>query len=279
VQPTRRLPSRDRLSVLTAVILLAFALSRFLDLPTRSYSTTLFGSPLGIELNGPVLMLVLVAALISAGSDTLIRSHPALAGRQGDGTAIHWILPGATAVVLGAALNQLPTGPLWWLGLALTALALMLVLVAEYTVVDRADPAWELAALGLTALVYALALILFALLRSLGARALISASIGGLVAAALAWRLFALKRAQPGRATLHAGLVGLLVAEAIWAINYWRVAPGSAGLLAMVPFYLAVGLAQQHLTGSLTRRIWVEYIVVGALGMVIALAYALGAEG
>jgi hypothetical protein len=261
---------------LTAVILLAFALSRFLDLPTRSYSTTLFGSPLGIELNGPVLMLVLVAALISAGSDTLIRSHPALAARPNERTAIHWILPGATAVVLGAALNELPTGPLWWLGLGLTALALMLVLVAEYTVVDRADPAWDLAALGLTALAYTLALILFALLRSLGARALISASIGGLVAMALAWRLFTLKRAAPARATLQAALVGLIVAEAIWAINYWRVVPGSAGLLAMIPFYLAVGLAQQHLMGSLTRRIWLEYVIVGSVGMAIALAYALG---
>jgi hypothetical protein len=68
----------------------------------------------------------------------------------------------------------------------------------------------------------------------------------------------------------------MVVAEAVWALNYWRVAPGSAGLLAMIPFYLAVGLAQQHLSGGLTRRIWLEYIVVGAVGMAIALVYALG---
>jgi hypothetical protein len=276
VPSARHFPNRDRLSVLTAVILLAFALARFLDLPTRSFGTTLFGSPLGIELNGPVLMLVLVAALISAGSDTLIRSHPALAGRRGERTAIHWILPGATAVVLGAVLNQLPTGPVWWLGLGLTALALILVLVAEYTVVERGDPAWDLAALGLTALAYTLALILFALLRSLGARALISASIGGLMASALAWRLFALKTIAAGRAALYATVVGLAVAEAIWAINYWRVVPSSAGLLAMIPFYLVVGLAQQHLTGGLTRRIWLEYVIVGSLAMAIALAYTFG---
>jgi len=279
VPPSRSLPSRDRLSVLTAVIVLAFALTRFLDLPARSLATTLFGSPLGLELNGPLLMMVLVAALISAGADTLIRSHPlysaapTLAGQPGQRTFMHWILPGATALVLGAVLNRAPDGPLWWFGLALTAVALIVVLIAEYIVVDRSDPAWDMATLGLTALAYAVALILFALLRSLSARALVSATVGGFVGASLAWRLLALKGAPSGPAAANALVVGLVVAEAIWAINYWRVSPGSAGLLAMIPFYVSVGVAQQHLTGRLSARIWIEYIVVGGLGLAIALFY------
>jgi hypothetical protein len=276
--------------VLTAVIVLAFALTRFLDLPMRTWATSFLGSPLGLELNGPVLMMVLVAALISAGSDTLVRSHPHLAGQPAARTVIHWILPGATALVLGAALNRLPDGVLWWLGLGLTALALIAVLIAEFIVIDRSDPGWDVAALALTALAYALALLLFALLRSLSARALVSATIGGLAAAALALRLFALKApgtpghlpgpgepqaaAPPGRRALLALLAGLVVAEAIWAINYWRVSPASAGLLAMIPFYLGVGLAQQHLANRLSRRIWIEYGVVGVLGLAIALFYA-----
>ncbi|MCC7360850.1 MAG: hypothetical protein IT317_15315 [Anaerolineales bacterium] len=273
---TRFLPSRDRLSVLTAMIVLAYALARFLDLPARTLTTTLFGSPLGLDLDGPLLMLVLVAALISAGADTLIRSHPTLAGQIGRRTFIHWILPGATAIVLGAALNQLPDGPLWWLGLVVVAVALIAVLVAEYTAVDRNDAGWDLAALGLTALAYAVALVLFALLRSLSVRALVSATVSGMVAAALAWRLLALKVAPSAAAALHAAVVGLVVAEAIWAINYWRVSPGSAGLLAMIPFYLAIGLAQQHLVGRLTARLWIEYVVVGGLALAIALFYSFG---
>ncbi len=271
MQPPRHLPSRDRLSVLTAIILLAYALARALDLPTRAVGTTLFGSALGFELNGPVLMLLLVAALISAGSDTLIRSHPRLAGWTGYPTVVHWIMPGMTALALGNVLNRTPDGPLWWLGLGLSALALLAVLVAEYTVVDREDSAWDMAALGLTALTYALALVLFALLHSLSARALIAASASGLIAAALAMRLFALKSAPLGRAALYAGLVGLITAEAAWAISYWRVSASSAALLALIPFYLTVGVAQQQLAGRLTRRIWIEYGVVAALGLVIAL--------
>jgi hypothetical protein len=150
------------------------------------------------------------------------------------------------------------------------------VLVAEYIVVDRSDPAWDAATLGLTALAYALALILFALLRDISARALVSATVGGLVGTSLAWRLLALRGAPAGPAALHALVVGLVVAETIWAISYWRVSPGSAGLLAMIPFYLCVGVAQQHLTGRLSARIWIEYSVVGALALAIALFYSFG---
>jgi hypothetical protein len=277
VQPIRHIPDRDRLSVLTAVILLAYALARLLDVPARVFDTTLFGSPLGFELNGPVLMMILVAALISAGSDTLIRSHPRLASRP-DGarahTVQHWIMPGATALALGGLLNRAPDGVLWWLGLGVSAIVLIAVLIAEYTLVDRADAAWQFAALSLTALAYALALVLFALLHSLSARALISASGAGLAGGLLALRLFALKAAPVRPALLYAGVVALVVAEATWALNYWRVASSSAALLAMIPFYLAAGLAQQHFVGRLTRRIWVEYGVVGALALAVALLYA-----
>lgn len=271
---TRHFPSRDRLSVLTAVILLAYALTRFLDLPVRALHTTVFGSALSLELGGPLLMLVLTGALIGTGADTLIRSHPAFARRGARSTVQHWLLPGATALVLGAALNRLPEGLLWWLGLGVSALALLAVLVAEYVLVDPDDPAREAAALTLTALAYALALVLFVLLRSLGARAAISAPVGGLVAAGLAWRLFALRQVPVGPATVYAGLIGLIAAEIIWALNYWRVNASSAGVLAMIPFYFGVGIAQHHLSGRLSPRVWVEYGLVGGLGFAIALWYA-----
>jgi hypothetical protein len=141
--------------------------------------------------------------------------------------------------------------------------------------VDRADPAWELAALGLAALAYALALLSFALLYGFGARAAISATVGGVMAAALALRLFRLRISETTRTGLYAAVVGLITAEAIWAISYWRIAPVSAGLLAMIPFYLSAGLAQQQLAGRLTRRLWIEYGVVGAVALVIAAVYGL----
>ena len=260
--------------MLTAVILLAYALARALDLPTRTVSTTLFGSPLGVELNGPVLMLLLVAALISAGSDTLIRSHPRLEGWTGYATIVHWIVPGAAALALGSVLNRAPNGPLWWLGLGVSAVALIAILVAEYIVVDPEDGAWNAAALALTAITYALALVLFGLLHSLSARALISATGAGLVGAALSLRLFALKGSAVGGAGLFALVIGLISAETMWALGYWRVSAFSAALLALVPFYVTAGLAQQHLANRLTPRLWVEYLIVAAIGLTIALISA-----
>ena len=273
MNPSRSFPSRDQLSVLTAVIVLAYALARFLDIPAHAIGGTFFGSALGLELNGQFVMMLLVAALISAGSDTLIRSHPAFAGRAAGTTIVHWIIPGATALVLGAALNRLPDGPVWWLGLGGSAVGLIVVLIAEYVVVDPEAPRREAAVLALTALAYALALILFVVMHSLSARAAISATVSGLVAAGLAWRLFTLHGAPPGRASLYAALAGLVCAEVIWALNYWRVPSSSAALMATIPFYISVGLAQQHLAGRLTRRVWIEFAVVGGLGLLIALWY------
>ena len=269
----RPFPSRDQLSVITATIVLAYALGRFLELPQREVATTLFGSALGFELSGPFLMLVFTAALISAGSEMIIRAHPLFAGQPARRTRIHWILPGATALVMGAALNHAASTPLWWLVLGCSVVALVVVLIAEYLVVDPTDPRREAAALALTTLAYLLALILFILLRRLGARAAISATLGGGVAAALTLRLFALKFAPLWRSALYAALVGLVCAETIWALNYWAIPATGAALLTMIPFYVGEGLAEQHLLGRLTQRIWIEFGVIGGLVLALALVW------
>ncbi len=271
--PVRHFPDRDRLSIVTAVILLAYALARFVELPSREISATLLGSSIGLELNGQFIILLMVAALISTGSDTLIRSHPRFEHRS-LGALSHWILPGSAALVLGLLLNLAPLGPLWWLGLGLSALLLVNVLVAEYTVVDQADPAFQAAAFGLTALTFIIALAIFGWIRFTGTRAALSATSTALVAGLLALRLFVLNRASFQRSLMFAGVIGLVCGEAMWALNYWRVTPIGAGLLLLVVFYVLHGLAQQHLTGQITRRVIVEFAVVGVVGGLIGLSLA-----
>ena len=271
--PARHFPDRDRLSVVTAVIVLAYALARIVELPSRPLSATLFGSSIGIELNGQVIILLMVAALISTGSDTLIRSHPRFA-RESMRTFAHWILPGGTALALGLLLNLAPVGPVWWLGLGVSALLLVTVLVAEYTVVDQNDPAYHAAAFGLTALTYIVAIAIFGWTRYVGARAALSATGIALAAGLLALRLFILGGAGLRRSAVFAGVIGLVCGEAMWALNYWRVTPVGAGLLTLVLFYTLHGVANQHLTGQVTRRVVIEYAIVGLIGGVVGFLFA-----
>jgi len=245
--------------VLTAVIVLAYALTRFLS------------GREGVSAS-PWLLPGLVAALISTGADALIRSHPKF---HGGPTLVHWIVPGITALGLGTALEQLPDGPLWWLGLAVSAVALIAVLIAEYVVVDETDRNRTTAAWLLGGLIYALALMLFWLAQTAAASEAAAAGITGLAALALAWRLFVLGRTSPGRAAVFAAVVGLISAQAVWLVGYWPVLASGAALLSLLPFYLSVGLLQQHLRGHLTGRVWLEYGLVGLMALALTLAFGL----
>jgi hypothetical protein len=271
--PVRHFPNQDRLSVITAVIVLSYALARFIELPAQEFSTRLFGSSIGIELNGRLILLIMIAALISTGSETLIRSHPRAQAGYGR-NALHWILPGWTALGLGLLLELAPTGPVWWLGLAFSAFFLVVVLVTEYTTVDPDDSAYRAVSLGLTALTYIVALALFGWARYTGTRAALSSTFTAALAGLLSLRLLMLNGGTFARSLVLAGVVGLVVGEAMWAMNYWRVTPLGAGLLLLVIFYILHGLIQQHLTGQLTRRTLVEFGVVGLLGAVVAFVLA-----
>ena len=133
---TRNLPDAERLSVLAATILLAYALARFVNLPGYELAIQLPGVYLSVEINVRTFVTLLVAGLTASGADWLLRDHPALGDRS---TLEHWLLPALTAWVIGIPLFQTPPGPIWWAGFALGGGLLMLVLVAEYIAVDPED--------------------------------------------------------------------------------------------------------------------------------------------
>jgi hypothetical protein len=67
--------------------------------------------------------------------------------------------------------------------------------------------------------------------------------------------------------------VGLICAITIWLLHFWAISATGAALLTMIPFYVGGGLAEQHLLGRLTRSVWIEFVVVGALVLVLALVW------
>ncbi|MCK5429242.1 MAG: hypothetical protein KAI94_07210, partial [Anaerolineales bacterium] len=68
----RHMPDANRLSVLSSIILLAYALARFVDLPTRDVAFQLPGIYLAIEINIRTIVALLVAGLAATGADWLL---------------------------------------------------------------------------------------------------------------------------------------------------------------------------------------------------------------
>ena len=99
-EPHRHLPDADRLSMLTATILLAYALAHFIDLPGRELALQLPGIYLSVQVNVQTFVGPLVAALTASGANWLLRDHPAIGGQS---TMEHWLLPALTAWVFCTA--------------------------------------------------------------------------------------------------------------------------------------------------------------------------------
>ncbi|MBK8618582.1 MAG: hypothetical protein IPN96_16035 [Anaerolineales bacterium] len=70
------------------------------------------------------------------------------------------MLPTLTTFVVGVPLTLLPDGTSWWVGFAFAAVVLVIVFLAEYITIDPSAPSYGFARAGLTALAYALFLIL-----------------------------------------------------------------------------------------------------------------------
>ena len=234
----RYLPDTDRLSVLAAMILLAYALARFIDIPAKELAFQLPGVYLTLQFNVRTIVAFLVAGLTASGADWLLRQHPALGS---GGTYEHWLLPALTAWVIGIPLFQMPLGPLWWAWFALGGGALMLVLVAEYIVVDPDDVRQPVAAAGLTAVSFALYLTLAIALRFSEMRLYLILPALILAAALVSLRTLHL-RLHGVWAIIPSGLIALLCGQFAAALYYWPLSPVSFGLAVLGPAYALTSL-------------------------------------
>jgi hypothetical protein len=106
----------------------------------------------------PPVLAIISAGLAASGTDWLLRGHPRL-GRQP--TFQHWLVPGADGTGDRRAAFHPGGGGAVVDGLcAFGGLLLVLVLVSEYIAVDPTDIRHGPASIGLTAVSYALFLIL-----------------------------------------------------------------------------------------------------------------------
>ena len=258
MQSSRYMPDTTQFSVLTAVVLLAFALTHVLNLAPMPVQIPLGGIVLNFNLHLSIAVTILTAVMAAAGVDWLLRSHPSI---QPGETMEHWLLPMLTVLILGFTLDTLPGGVTWWLGFGLGAVLLVLVFLSEFVVVDPADVRYPLATAALTALAFTMFLILCVALRAANARLFLLAPalfLGGIL---VALRTLHLRLNERWEFAWAAG-IALVGTQLGAALHYWPLTPVRFGLILLGPLYALTALAASLVEGSPFHRAVVEPAVM-----------------
>jgi hypothetical protein len=254
----RYLPDPTRVSILTAVVLLAFALTRVISAPHYDLTIPLAGVYISFSLNLDTVIVILAAGLSAAGVDWLLRTHPSL--EKGE-TREHWLLPTLTVLVIGVALYTLPQTAVWWLGFGLGAAILLLVFFAEFVAVDSNDVRYPFATAILTVLAFIIFLILAVALKASNARLYLVAPAlfvgGGLVAL----RTLHLRLNERWEAAWAFGIAVVLVQLGA-AIYYMPLTPVRFGLALLGPVYALTALSVSLADGNPFRQAIVEPFVM-----------------
>ena len=257
----RYLPDANRVGVLTATVLLAYALSRLIQTPEFTFELQLPGFYVSYPLSLDTVMVVMATGLTATGMNWLLRSHPSLGKKS---TVEHWILPTLATFIIGIPLTILLPDNAWWGGFVIGGLLLVLVFLAEYIVVEPSAPNYAIATAGLTALSFAVYLILTTALRFSGARLFLLAPAIFVAAGLVSLRTLHLRVGQKWEFNWALGIA--LVCTQIGAgLHYWPVSPVQFGLALLGPLYALSSLTSNLLEGIPLRRAMIEPLI--ALGL------------
>jgi len=257
----------QRLSITVGVVLLGLVSSLLINLPARTYTLDVLGSPVSLYVSGRYLVVALLVGLTGTGTDALVRAHPLARHKQLENTFILWTVPALTVLLAALALPHAPNRVAWIGGVVLTGILLSLTMTAEYHTIDSQDAKFCSSQVFLSVMIYTLALASFVLVYGAKSRSLLSATSLFIATALLTLeRLRVTGHGLPATGA-YALVTGLIVAESVWALNYSRVPGVVGGLLLLLSFHVMTGLAYQHLIGRLASRMVIEYGLVTLLGL------------
>lgn len=257
VAGTRSLPNLDKLSILAATILLAYTLARLVSLPTQQINLQLPGFFFQILINTQTFTAFLVAGLTATGVDWLLREHPRVGNSP---TYEHWLVPALTALIIGLPLFDLPMNISWWIGLILGGGLLMLVILAEYIVVDPNDIRQPLASAALTGVSFALFLALLIALRYEELR--LFRFVPTVALSAFLVSLRTLKLQLNRWVLIEASIIALLLSQCAAAMHYWPLSPVAMGLLILGPAFSLTRLTGELIAGKPFREVIIEPAII-----------------
>jgi hypothetical protein len=268
--------SYDRVSVIVGVILVGIVLLLVIEIPPRIFQFSPLGTPLTFHVTGIWAVTMLLVGLSCAGTEAVLRTHPAVRRNAIRHTFPGWILPALVTLVLAVVLPSSPDLLNWLIGLILGGGLLAWLILMNYQALGSDARSITIARTGLRLVAYPLALILFTLIYRTRLRSLVTATEVIWVASLLSLSvLHSLGQAQrlEGRTALYAGVIGLVLGETTWALNYWRANALTVGVLLMLLFYVLTGIVRTYTQGKIDRRTVVEFLIVAALGIGIVVRF------
>jgi len=151
----------------------------------------------------------------------------------------------------------LSDGIAWWVSFGLSGILLASVFLAEYITIDQSAPSYGLARAGLTALGYALFLIMVTSLRFSGARMFVLVPAIFIATALISLRILHLDGKDRWDFPWAIG-IGIVCAQISAGLHYWPLMPIQFGLALTGPLYALTMLA-----ASLTENIPLRRAVIG----------------
>ncbi len=268
MKTNRYFPNTNRISILTATVLLAFALTRLLTTTAYLVGFQVFGRIIRFDVDLRIIVVVLASGLTATGMDWLLKSHPLIDKKKR--TLDHWLVPMLMALVLGMPLYLLRTDVLWWVGFGIGGLLLVLVFWAEYVVVSPGDTNYPAAMVVLTVLSFALYLILALALRYVGARLFFMTPVLFLATFLVSLRTLHLRLGGRWEIAWAIGiaLVGVQLAA---GLHYLPISPIYYGMFLLGILYGLTSLVASLLEGIPLRSAATEPVIMLVLLLVLGI--------
>jgi hypothetical protein len=267
MQENRELPEQGRLSIVAAMVMLAYASAAFVHIPENAWSFQLPGFYFVAKVNFYTILSVVVTGMAAAGTDWVIASHPQL----GKGPRWHhWIIPALTALVIGVPLNQIAVSAAWWVIFCMGGVLFAIVLISEYISVDLKSALYPLSIISLSVVSLALFLILSITVRGAGLRlyAVLSAIVPSV--AIVSARILNLR--LMGKWPFHwiAG-ISIIVGQLSLCLFYLPIEPIPFGLILLGATYALTSLAVNLEEISLNPKFWIEPSLNFAVFLLLAI--------
>jgi hypothetical protein len=239
VESNRHFPQSNKLSIVSASILICYTLLPFIEVPSREISFTLAGIFIPLRINFYNLVSLIAAAMAAAGMDWMLRDHPLISTHT---TFPHLILPAIAAGALGFPLGLLKVSPAWWIIVAFGILLVVMILIAEYISLDKKDTRYPLALMVLSAVSYGLFLLLSIVLRAANSRLYLIIMILPTFFIFLCLRILHFRLGGHWRFEWTA-VITLILIQFMIAFYYWPLSSLRFGLFLLGPAYALIGLA------------------------------------